>query len=499
MKLNITKRTVSCLRRVLREVKEQEETLEIRLNEGMPDIDRVIACWGQSVIRCKEWRNNGICVSGGIMAWVMYMSDEGDTPQYLDAWIPFQMKYNFEDSENDGGMLVQPLIHSLDARNVSARKVMLRAVIGVSCDAMVNSEFEICTPCDVPEDVQLLKREYSFMVPKSIGEKTFRIEEYLSEGEIICKIDRIVYYQASASVSEQKVMGDKVIFRGVLKLHMLYSDVEGKLSCLDSDFPFSQYGELDNEFSNDADSQIIMSVSSLDIEKNENGEYKLSVGMIGQYVVFDKETVTLVEDAYSPQRQVRVNTGSLCLPAVDAIEMSVVPTRTEIKVDDLSVLDAVMNPAHSMSYMDDGKLVTEHSGTYRVLGRNNTGELIFKTEIWHTSDEKETNRSIKNIAGVPFSVKTHIDRTGLEVQLMSEMQTVEVRYLDECIPMLVSLEIGDAVNCDPNRPCLILRKADGGSLWSIAKQTGSTVDQIVSANGLAEEPEVDRILLIPVK
>ena len=81
---------------------------------------------------------------------------------------------------------------------------------------------------------------------------------------------------------------------------------------------------------------------------------------------------------------------------------------------------------------------------------------------------------------------------------MSEMQTVGMQYLDESISMLVSLEIGDAADCDPNRPCLILRKVGGGSLWSIAKQSGSTVDQIVSANGLLGEPEADQILLIPV-
>ena len=53
----------------------KEETQEVRLPESMPDIGRVIAAWGQVVLRGKEWRAGHIGLNGGVMVWVLYAPD----------------------------------------------------------------------------------------------------------------------------------------------------------------------------------------------------------------------------------------------------------------------------------------------------------------------------------------------------------------------------------------------------------------------------------------
>ena len=64
--------------------------------------------------------------------------------------------------------------------------------------------------------------------------------------------------------------------------------------------------------------------------------------------------------------------------------------------------------------------------------------------------------------------------------------------------MITGLRIGEELQTGSNRPSLILRRTGKSSLWDMAKQTRSTVEQIRIANGLDSEPEEDRILLIPV-
>ena len=65
--------------------------------------------------------------------------------------------------------------------------------------------------------------------------------------------------------------------------------------------------------------------------------------------------------------------------------------------------------------------------------------------------------------------------------------------------MLVGMELGEMEKPNPNRPSLILCKKGNRSLWDVAKETGSTVDDIWKTNALEAEPDHDRILLIPVK
>ena len=64
--------------------------------------------------------------------------------------------------------------------------------------------------------------------------------------------------------------------------------------------------------------------------------------------------------------------------------------------------------------------------------------------------------------------------------------------------MVTALELGQPTPMDPNRPSLILRRAQSDSLWELAKDCGSTVSAIREANGLDEEAVAGQMLLIPV-
>ena len=63
--------------------------------------------------------------------------------------------------------------------------------------------------------------------------------------------------------------------------------------------------------------------------------------------------------------------------------------------------------------------------------------------------------------------------------------------------MITGLETGEHAQPDPNRPSLIVRRADGG-LWQLARESGSTMEAIRQANGLEQEPAPGQLLLIPV-
>ena len=66
------------------------------------------------------------------------------------------------------------------------------------------------------------------------------------------------------------------------------------------------------------------------------------------------------------------------------------------------------------------------------------------------------------------------------------------------LTMVSAMELGQQQPQDPQRPSLLLRRMDGSDLWNIAKNYGSTVCAIMQANGLSQEPEQGKILLIPV-
>ena len=56
MQLQFEKQEIPCLHTLKREVQSQEQTQEIRVSDGMPDIGCVIGAWGQVILRSKSGR-----------------------------------------------------------------------------------------------------------------------------------------------------------------------------------------------------------------------------------------------------------------------------------------------------------------------------------------------------------------------------------------------------------------------------------------------------------
>ena len=65
VQLQFEKQELSCLHTVKREIQNQEQTQELRISDGMPDIGRIIGAWGQVILRGKEWQGDGMTVTGG--------------------------------------------------------------------------------------------------------------------------------------------------------------------------------------------------------------------------------------------------------------------------------------------------------------------------------------------------------------------------------------------------------------------------------------------------
>ena len=88
MELPFEKTVCRYWKQKLYELRGSEQTQELRIPEGMPDVQRVISAWGQVVLRGKEWRDRGIGIHGGIMVWVLYQPEGEEGLQRLESWIP---------------------------------------------------------------------------------------------------------------------------------------------------------------------------------------------------------------------------------------------------------------------------------------------------------------------------------------------------------------------------------------------------------------------------
>lgn len=496
MELQFDKNTLNCLQQVLWETQTLELTQELRLPEGMPDVGQVVACWAQPVIRGKEWRTDRVGVNGGVMCWVLYTPEEG-APQAIAAWMPYQMKWDIPQTRHDGTIIAQPFLRGADARSLSSRKLMLRANMGMAVQAVTPGEATVYVPGEMPPDVQVLKKTYPMLLPAEAGEKAFQIEEDIPFPGSLPQPEQIVRYELRPELTEWKLMTDKAVFRGTAYLHMLYRGADGQLYTWDHEIPISQYADLDTEYDTEAAVEVVPAVTNLELDLVD-GQLRLKAGMTGQYMVYERPMVALVEDAYSPVRRVEPRREEMYLPALLDTVSDLHRVEQTVETDAGRVIDLAFYPDSPQQLRTENGIEVQLPGVFQLLSRNSEGNLESTNAYWEETGNIPTAESARVQTRVlPSGTPQAMLGSGgvaMQADLMAQNQILG----GQGIYAVTGLTLGEERTLDPSRPSLILRRKGDESLWEIAKATGTTVEDIRKANRLEGEPGNDRMLIIPV-
>lgn len=496
MELQFERKPCKYLRRAVWESKEQEQTQEVRLPEGMPDIGGILGAWGQSLMRGKEWNNDSISASGGVMAWVLYAPADGSAPRMVEVWLPVNLKWNMPGAEKMGTIRCHWMLKGVDGRVLSARKLMVRANVSVLGEALEPWEEELSKAAQVPEDVELLSNTYPARLMVEAGEKAFLLDDEMSFSAGEPLPERLVSVTMSPEVTEQKVLGGKGVFRGNGNFRIVYQDAEGNVHSREHQATFSQLADLDRDYEQDAQLSVMMGMSSLEPELVD-GRVRLKCGMVAQYAVTDCVMLELTEDAYSPGRTVSTQVSQLRLPAI--LDRCQEPVRYACSLDGSGRMVDVSLMAEQPVLRQVGESCQMVcAGQVQVLYYDESGGLQGRTGRWNTAWDLPVSSDVELVGTVVELRQPQVSIIGDQIQVSGELVMEAQALAQSPLTMVTGLELGEIRCPDPGRPSLILRRVGEGSLWDLAKITGSTVSAIRSANDLEEEPLDDRLLLIPV-
>ena len=261
---------------------------------------------------------------------------------------------------------------------------------------------------------------------------------------------------------------------------------------------FSQLAELDSIQDADAQADIRMGVTSLEADMAEPGNLRIKCGLVAQYLIWNRRLVDVVEDAYSPFRPVEPEMETLELPVILEDRREFVTAQQSIPGGNGQIADAVFYPDFPRQRRYDDAVELEVPGLFQTLVYGENGSLQGVNSRWEGSLNLPSGEDTQTAVTAVSSgrVQTAVGTDGL--LLTSPVQMQLQSNSSQGIPMVTGLEVGELEEPDASRPSILLRRADGESLWQIAKQSGSTVSAISSANGLEGEPDESRMLLIPV-
>lgn len=431
------------------------------------------------------------------MVWILYAPEDGTQEQTLEGWVPFQMRWELPANTPEGSMRIRLLPRFVDGRSTSPRKVMIRAGLAAMAEAFVPTALETAAPAMVPEDVALLQTTYPVCLFQEAGEKSFLLDEELRLPDSAPRPEKWIVYRMNPRMTDQRVLADKVVMRGNVNVHILYRSDSGQLHGWDFEVPFSQYAELNGQYGSDARVDAALTPTALELDMEEEGRMRLRGGVTAQYLVTDKQPITVVEDAYSPTRELEYTTENLEIPAVLENRRENIYGEQTIPAGANLSADVQFLPDFPLQRRTDAGVELEYPGQLQVLYYGEDGILHSATARWEERfvlpADENSQLTVVPIASEPQAIAGN-GQILAKIELPVEITTTA----SQPVSMVTDVELGQPRIPDPNRPSLILRRAGENRLWDIARSSGTTMEAIRQANGLQGEPAPDQMLLIPV-
>ena len=374
---------------------------------------------------------------------------------------------------------------------------MLRAALSVAVNALEPMDIQWYTPEELPEDVQVLKKMYPVRIRSEAGEMTFVMDEDLPLPADCASVQKLVYYTLQPVIMERKVMGDKLLFRGVAGVHALCRCGDGELKICDFELPFSQYTELEKEHDAYAGAEVIPAVTELDMDVMEDGKLRMKAGLVAQYVICDRPVMELVEDAYSTNRDLQMQMQELELPVVLEQRQETVKAEQTADVSGEAV-DVCFYMGHPGQERREMSRWATQQGNFQLLYTDEQEQLQSVIVPWEESWEIPAGPGSQLGLRCSGVSNTQALMGAAQGDLRSEAAVEVTTDNNMGLRMVTGVTLGEKKQDDSEKPSLILCKMGKDSMWEVAKRCGSTVEAICEANALTEPPLDDRFLLIPV-
>ncbi len=482
----------------------QEETLESIVPDACPDILRIVDVCGQAILSGKQAREGMAQVTGMVRASILYQPEGGGGLRRMEVGLPFTCQAEAPGLTERGTVLASPRLRSAEARALNPRKVLLRVDLAVDITACQPVERPICSGVTGTEEEGLCQRQFQgeHYQLSAVQEKPFTFSDQVRlQGAGDSPV--LLSLRVQPECTESKLIGSKLIFKGMVELYILLQEAGGTLSASHESLPFSQIIEV-ADAGEEGDCQVEVEVAAIQCDQlpNDSRELNVTLELLAQAKVYCRRPVTILQDLYSTGNLMEVERENQLLCSLD--EQSVRPqaVRELLETGEMvrSVADARLTLGQVRQSREGKELVltAEACITVLYLDENELVQCIRRSIPVTCRLDCPEGAKCSCFCACPGEVFAAPAAGGVEVRFTVEFHCLTTETT--AIPAVTSAQLGEARSAgEGQRPSVVLRMpSPGEELWDIAKAHGTTMEQILQANELEEETlPVGRMLLIP--
>ena len=510
MELNLKKEAFAYYEPVTETPFSFETTQETIVPDYCQDVARVVDTTGTVLVHNKEMTPDGrVEVGGAIKATVLFIPEGGSELCALHLSVPF---HSYCEGRNLAACIrynVSARLRSIDSRLLNPRKLLTRAEITLEGVGYRQQEMELCTAAEADEScgLQVLTECADTTVITDVIEREFPYTEELNLSAGRSGIREILDTATRIYPADSKIVGNKLVLKGLIHSDVLYRDQDGILTTLTQEFLFSQIAETS------ASEETGMAKAAFDLtgyeyligtesEPEDTHAITMSLHIRSSVEVLEIKRLTFLSDLYGISQNVVPVTQSL--PLVEDVRSFTKKQNMRETIETAAAVRQICQISVSCGtcacQVNEGVAAAQIPVTIKALYLDeNDAVLLAEKNILVKGEMEADEDSIPHISlHCPGEITGSPAPEGMEVRFTLEFWMDTGRRIQKLCISDASLEEMD--QAAQRQPSVILRKFDGSvRLWDIAKQYRTTCADILAANQAESEQTIptDRLLLIP--
>lgn len=502
MELVFEEQSIDYLRRTLCRAASQEQTQELIVPDSFPDCGRVVFTGACAVMRGKESRDGSVMVTGGVKAGLLYIPEDETEPRAMECYLPYSIREDDPAATAQMYLRADCRVRAVDARMINSRKILVRTNVVCMLEGFEEASQTVKTLKDAPSALQTKTDSYRCTLPHEYAEKTFSMTEDLELSGPESAMQKVVQYWLTPKITEQKLNGNKAVFKGMLSLKILYLTQDGAPEVFTRQLPFSQYCDLRGEYEDD-EMQASVSVTGSELElarlEGEDAKLLLSASLLCQCVAMQTKELTLTQDAYTTRGEFTPVWGELSLPCLLDRETSPGTLRGSVPKQARAVIDSTLYLDAASVQKKDGSAQFSAPASVNILYLDEDGALqsaIVRDQV---------TGSVPAAACASCTAEAGASQDGFAAPSGGG---IDVRYdvsfdvccrCDEALRALTGGTIEEE-ETGAERFCVVVKtNPKTQSLWDLAKVYRTSESAIAQANGITTgEAEQGELLLIPM-
>ena len=510
MELNLKKETFSYYEAVTETPFSFETTQETIVPDYCQDVARVVDTTGVVLVHNKEMTPDGrVEVGGAIKATVLFIPEGGTDLCALHLSIPFHSYCEGRNLASCARYTVSARLRGIDSRLLNPRKLLTRAEITLEPVGYCQKEASLCTAVEADEScgLQFLEECADTTVITDVLEREFPYTEELGLSAGRSGIQEILDTATHIYPADSKIVGNKLVLKGIIRSDVLYKDQEGALATLTQEFLFSQIVETS------ASEESGMAKATFDLtgyeyligtesEPEDTHSITMSLHIRSNVEVLETKRLRFLSDLYSIAKNVVMATQPL--PLVEDVRSF---TKKQNMRETLETAVAVRQVCHAAvscgtctCQVGEGMATAQIPVTIKALYLDeNDAVLLAEKNILVKGEMEAEEGSIPHIAlHCPGEITGTPTPEGMEIRFTLEFWMDTGKQVQKLCIADASLE--ELEPSAQRQPSVILRKFDQSTrLWDIAKQYRTTCADILAANQVESEQAIptDKLLLIP--